>query len=103
MTLGSNAAAKAEDSRRKVHVAIGAYIQQYGPEVQLNALRPFVREHAGVDYAASTLAKMLTGRGYVRDGVRKIDTCPGKATFYVPGDARRMPGTAAAAVLGESQ
>lgn len=103
MTLGSNAAAKAEESRKRVHVAIGAYIAKHGPDVAIGDLRSFVRDTTSLDYAASTLARMLVGRGYVKEGVRKIDTCPGKATFYVPGDPRRMPGTAAAAVLEGSK
>lgn len=77
----------AEQVNAAVHAAIGAYIDAYGPDVALSDLRAFVRDTAGIDYAASTLARMLVSRGYVRDGVRRIDTCPGKATFYVPADA----------------
>lgn len=64
--------------------AVAAYITKYGPDVSMVDLRSFVRRETGIDFAGPTLAAFLKAQGYVREGIRKIDTCPGKSTFYVP-------------------
>jgi hypothetical protein len=50
-------------------------------------LRSFVRSATGINFSGPTLANFLKAQGYVREGERKIDSCPGKTVFYVKGPA----------------
>lgn len=81
-----------ETDKAVVRDAIRNYMRQYGDaEISLVDLRGYVRSTTkglgrnggDLDFSGPTLAAMLKPMGYVRDGVRKIDTCPGKSTFYV--------------------
>lgn len=64
--------------------AIASYIERHGPDVSMVDLRSLVRDTTGIDFGGPTLAAFLKAIGYVREGERKIDTCPGKSVFYVP-------------------
>ncbi|WP_174286663.1 hypothetical protein [Sphingomonas bacterium] len=63
--------------------AVAAYIDEHGPDVPMSDLRSYVRARSGIDFGGPTLATFLRSVGYVRDGVRKIDTSPGQTVFYV--------------------
>jgi len=80
-----------ETDKAVVRDAIRGYIRKYGEaEISLVDLRSYVRDMtkglgrngSDLDFSGPTLAAMLKPMGYVRVGVRKIDTCPGKSTFY---------------------
>jgi hypothetical protein len=73
---------KREEINQQVRAAISDYVATYGETIPLSDLRGYVRDKAGVDYSASTLARMLRGMGYVSLGKRSIDSCPGVTTFY---------------------
>ncbi|WP_174297240.1 hypothetical protein [Sphingomonas bacterium] len=76
-----------EVDKNKGRDAVRAYIAQHGPIVPMADLRSYVRDRTSIDFGGPTLAAFLRAYGYVRDGVRKIDTCPGQTVFYVPGPA----------------
>jgi hypothetical protein len=46
-----------------------------------------VRSATGLAFGGPTLASWLKDLGYVREGERKINTCPGRTVFYVPSPA----------------
>jgi hypothetical protein len=74
---------KNEQDKQKARDAIAAYVDRYDAEISMVDLRSFVRCETGIDFAGPTLAALLKPMGFLRDGIRKIDICPGKSTFYV--------------------
>lgn len=72
-----------EQDKQKARDAIAAYTAKYGHEIPLSDLRSFVRSETGLNLAGPTLAALLKPLGYIREGIRKIDACPGRAVFYV--------------------
>jgi hypothetical protein len=75
----------------RIGAMIDFYIAGYGGdngEIDMVNLRGFARDFLGEPVSPNTLAKCLRQRGYVREGYRRIETCPGKSLFYVlPGKA----------------
>jgi hypothetical protein len=67
--------------------AISDYIRTYATDIasgiSMVDLRCYVRDQIGEPISPNTLAKRLRQRGYVREGYRRIETCPGKSLFYV--------------------
>lgn len=72
-----------QQDKQKGRAAVAAYIERHGPDVSMVDLRSFVRDATGIDFGGPTLAAFLKPFGYVREGARKIETCPGKSVFYV--------------------
>lgn len=78
--------AELEADKAKGRKAVASYIERYGPDVSMVDLRGFVRRETGLPFGGPTLAAFLKPLGYVREGYRKIETCPGKSVFYVKED-----------------
>ncbi len=73
-----------EADKQAGRAAVEAYLDKYGRDsVSMVDLRSFVRSETGINFGGPTIAAFLKPLGYVRDGERKIDSCPGKSVFYV--------------------
>ena len=73
--------------KQAVKAAIAAYAARYGDEISTVDLGGYVRDATGLNFAGPSIAYFLKQLGYVREGTRKIDSCPGKSVFYVRGAA----------------
>ena len=72
-----------EADKTQVREAMGAYVQEFGPDIPMSDLRSYVRDKTSLDFGGPALAALLKPLGYVRDRVRRIDSCPGQTVFYV--------------------